>query len=140
MWFIYRGQCFGIDEKGFYWYKLATLNDMIFFFLYILWYELIFFNVWVIGFTNNSCIIHGLDAYWPYSVVVHVIVEQFPEQNKTINITTLQSGNVVLKLFSFQLQIFFKNCIDLHFTYFNYSSWKSVTFFRNTGFKYNSKN
>uniref|UniRef100_A0A8W8J4S9 protein-tyrosine-phosphatase n=1 Tax=Magallana gigas TaxID=29159 RepID=A0A8W8J4S9_MAGGI len=44
------------------------------------------------GFTNNSCIIHGLDAYWPYSVVVHVIVEQFPEQNKTINITTLQSA------------------------------------------------
>lgn len=80
---------------------------MIFFFIYsIILTDFIFFNVWVIGFTNNSCIIHGLDAFWPYSVVVHVIVEQFPEKNKTINIKTLQSGNVVSKLFSFKLQIF----------------------------------
>lgn len=43
-------------------------------------------------------------------------VEDFPEKNKTIDIRTLESGNVVSKLFSFKLQIriFFFN-IDLLF-------------------------
>ena len=45
-----------------------------------------------IGFTNTSCNITGLDAYWDYTIAVRVKVDGFTPNNSSTNLKTKQDG------------------------------------------------
>ena len=55
----------------------------------------IWWSLHLIGFTNTSCEVTGLDAYWDYTIVVRVKVDGFTPIQSTEVLKTEQSGKLL---------------------------------------------
>lgn len=53
-----------------------------------------------IGFSNTSCSITGLDAYWDYTIAVKVFTDGFPPKQYTAVLKTSQSGNCFIDIYT----------------------------------------